>query len=117
MIALAERHTAVHAARSLGLKLLFRNRLRKILPVMDTKLDGTALGTLSFKFHEALGISHGPQPPSIPVSFFEPCAVPTPSCTRPISPGQTWAEPFPTAKAASWPWRFLCTGHAARSGL
>src|SRR5437868_2668373 len=86
VIALAERHTAVHAARSLGLQFLFRNRLVELLPVMDTKLDGTALGTLSFKFHEALGISHGPQPPSMPFLLFEPCALPTPSCTRPRSP-------------------------------
>ena len=57
-VALAKWHAAVHAARALGLELLFGDRLVHFLPVEHAQLDRFPLRALAGIFHETFGITH-----------------------------------------------------------
>src|SRR5437899_4467425 len=85
VVALAEGHAAVHAARALGFEFVFGDRLVELPPVLDAELDRATLGALAGVLQESLHISHGPPVPcpSAPAPWRPlPSAPPAPVCNR-----------------------------------
>ena len=56
---MAERHAAIHAARTLRAQLLFRKILIDLKPIVHPLGDGTTSRSFSRMLHESRRLTHG----------------------------------------------------------